>query len=310
MRLTSRATDWILVEPRRYLVRVASELVEAWSTFRLPFQPSADGLALRSELRDGIRGLAAGPDQILECHYRSAKIDLVDTENVLIYNVGESAFSKVAGHGIRFERVFEEPPPCPETLSGPGALHYVAYRTIALKADFTHWQRGKPIAIWESALWPTGAGTSPTPFWLAIRQASPHVLHASREPMTYVGLQVNVAGGTDSIRPARMIKPLFDAAISAFHVHNEPVAMAKAIERLVARGHGSAAALGQLLTDPQFDVLGPRNLVATYRAGVNTDGVKWNPEDERCVAGELLWAPADGPKRFSGELFEVHPGHG
>lgn len=52
--------------------------------------------------------------------------------------------------------------------------------------------------------------------------------------------------------------------------------------------------------DSEFDLLGPRNHLSPYR-----DGVKWNPEDERCVIGELLWTPSSGPKQISGELFEV-----
>src|SRR5438132_1562111 len=80
-----------------------------------------------------------------------------------------------------------------------------------------------------------------------------------------------------------MIRPLFDAVISAFHVHNEPAAMGKAIERLVARGRGDALTLAQLLTDEEWDLLGPRNLVAPYRGGLNTDGVKRSaPPDRFC----------------------------
>ena len=113
---------------------------------------------------------------------------------------------------------------------------------------------------------------------------------------------MTVTGGDRSIGPATMIKPVFDAAISAFHVHNELIAMKTAIARLASAGRGDVATLEDLLTDTRFNLLGARNLLSPYR-----DGVKWNPEDERCVAGELLWITDDGPKRFSGELFEVLP---
>jgi hypothetical protein len=295
------------VVPPPYYVDPELPAARAWSTFRLPFEPKGNALAFRAELRAKIESLMPGTDQVIECVYQSADPSFVDAENVLIYNVGESCFAKTAAHGIRFERVYEKPPPCPKTLAEPGALHYVAYQTVAPGGEFTHWQRSKSIATWTDAEWPERASTSPTLFWLAIRHAQPQRIGSLREQAGLFGLRVTVTGTGRPIRPAKMIKPIFDAAISAFHVHNEPAAMAKATERLAARGHGDAATLGQLLTDPRFDLLGPRNLVAVYRGGESSDGVKWNPEDERCVAGELLWAPSPEVKRFSGELFEVLP---
>lgn len=305
-RRNSRGSDWHVVPRRPYYVDPDRLSVRAWSPFRLPFQPNGNALALRAELVSKIRALSPGADEIVECVYQSADRSFVDTENVLIYNVGESCFLRAAARGIRFERVFERPPACPEVLIDPGAAHFMTYRTVP-RAEFTHWQRGGTIATWTDAAWPEGAETSPTPFWLAIRKAHLQKVGGLRERAQPLGLRVTVTGAGSPIMPAKMIKPLFDAAISAFHVHNEPAAMAKATERLAARGYGDAATLAQLLTDPQFDLLGPRNLVAAYRGGVSSDGVKWNPEDERCVAGELLWTSSQEAKRFSGELFEVVP---
>lgn len=293
-----------LVSPRSWVV-ATQDAVEAWSTFRLPFQPKGEELALRTELAAKISRLTPSRDRILDCIYRSADKTFVDAENVLIYNVGESSFSEVAAHGVRFERVFGEPPTSPEPLREPGAQHHVAYRSAAASAGFAHWHHGKVIATWSNAVWPANAGTSPTPFWLAIRAAGPLTPASSRERSRLIGLRVTVAGGGTPIRPAKMIKPVFDAAISAFHVHSEPAVMRAAVERLAARGRGDTATLEQLLTDSRFDLLGPRNLVAPYRSGANTDGVKWNPEDERCVAGELRWTPGAQDSVFSGELFEV-----
>jgi hypothetical protein len=297
--------DLTVIEPPPYRIRQAPDTVEAWSTFRLPFQPRGNAVHLKTELAAGISGLSPRSGEILDCTYWSGATSFVDTENALVYNVGESCFSKAATHGIRFERVFQQPPSCPENLPDPGALHYMAYRTVAPSGEFTNWRRGKTIATWTDADWPEKAGTSPTLFWLAIRKVHPQRLGNLRERAGLFGLRLTVTGGGRPIRPANMIKPMFDAAVSAFHVHDEPAAMAKALERLAARGHGDVATLGQLLTDPRFDLLGARNLLSAFRGGATADGVKWNPEDERCVAGELLWAPSQDAKRFSGELFEV-----
>ena len=273
----------------RTIVKAGLELVEAWSTFRLRFQPKGHSLGLRTQLAEKIKSLTdRGQADVVTCVYQSVEQSFVDPENVLIYNVGPSAFSKIASHGIRFERVTQHPPPCPQPLPPPGALHYASYRLGAPTAEFTHWKRGKPIALWVDAAWPVQAGTSPTPFWLAVRQVNPQLINAAGHRTTLLGLRVTVTGGDRSIGPATLIKPIFDAAISALHVHDNPVARTAAIDRLVSSGQGDFAALERLLTDARFDLLGPRNLLSAYR-----DGVKWNPEDERCVAGELRWAPGD-----------------
>ncbi|HEY8656778.1 MAG TPA: hypothetical protein VIN34_08600 [Candidatus Limnocylindria bacterium] len=303
MGVLSRPTEGLVAELRPYHVKPGLELVEAWSTFRLPFQPKGHSLGLRTQLAEKIKSLTSrGPTDVVTCVYQSIEPSFVDSENVLVYNVGASAFSKIAERGIRFERVTQYPPPCSQPLPPPGALHYVSYRLAAPTAEFAHWKRGKPIASWVDAPWPVQGGTSPTPFWLAIRLAKPQLINTARDRTTLLGLRVTVTGGDRSIGPATMIKPIFDAAISAFHVHNDPVAMSAAIERLVSRGRGDRATLERLLTDGRFDLLGARNLLSPYR-----EGAKWNPEDERCVAGDLLWTPKSGPKQFSGELFEVLP---
>lgn len=291
-----------MAEAPQFHVVPTPDLIEAWSTFRLPFQPKGEALELRTEIRTGISRLKRVPDRILDCTYRSADKAFVDTENVLIYNVGEACFSGVAAHGIRFERVFCEPPDSPETLQHPGARHYVAYKTAVATADFTHWRRGKSVATWTNAAWPSRAATSPTPFWLALRASDPQRIAPLQERTTRIGLRVVVAGGGEQVEPAKVIKPLFDGAVSAFHVHAEPAMMRTAVERLAADGWGDAVALERLLRDPRFNLLGPRDLVAPYR-----NSVKWNPEDERCVLGELVWTPGPGARRFSGELFEVVP---
>jgi hypothetical protein len=290
----------------RFEIRSSYGLVEAWSTFRLPYQPKDDALKFRNKLAKTISEMAHEPDHILDCTYCSTDSTFADTENVLIYNVGGKCFSEAAARGIRFERVHVTPPSPPTQLPEPGAQHYVAYRTVSPDHAFTHWQRGRVVASWSDATWPATKGTAPASYWLAIRTSTPD-LSESLDQGAHFGLRVVVTGSGKPIEPAKIIKPLYDGAISAFHVHNEPVSMRAAVERLAANGRGEVVDLERLLRDPRFDLLGKRNLVSPYRGGIKSDGVKWNPEDERCVAGELLWTPGTGEKRFSGELFELQP---
>src|SRR5258708_10782563 len=89
---------------RTFGVTSSPSHVEVWSSFRLPFQPADAALELRRELRAAIRRLEDPGDRLLDCAYTSAAADFVDTENVLIYNVGPAAFSAAARNGLRLQR--------------------------------------------------------------------------------------------------------------------------------------------------------------------------------------------------------------
>lgn len=62
--------------------------------------------------------------------------------------------------------------------------------------------------------------------------------------------------------------------------------MRDSAERMAASGVGAdAPTLERLLTDRRFNLLGaPRSRVAARGEG----DVRWNPEDERCVAAQLV----------------------
>jgi hypothetical protein len=64
---------------------------------------------------------------------------LIDTENVLFYNVGLACFSAHTRTGLAFERVFRAPA-APPTAPGWTARHHHRYRLAPAPADFEHWR--------------------------------------------------------------------------------------------------------------------------------------------------------------------------
>jgi hypothetical protein len=141
--------------------------VEAWSRFRLPFQPRGSALDFRGQLRSAIGQLEDPGDRVLDCVYTSAVADFVDAENVLIYNVGPSTFSAAARNGLRLQRSFTASPASPLRLAPPGELHHLAYRFRKVGDSFDQWDTGAPVASWR-AVWPKSVDV--TALWLAIRQ--------------------------------------------------------------------------------------------------------------------------------------------
>ncbi len=145
----------------------ANAMVEAWSVTRLPFEPRGSMLELRTSLRLALRSLAdrAGPSYRLSCTYTSQQVGVVDTENVLLYNVGASAFGRPST--IHIERRFELPALVP--LRRGRVEHHHRY----LAAEDTPecgWSKGPIACRWQAPLMAGAPALSNVAAILALRQ--------------------------------------------------------------------------------------------------------------------------------------------
>src|SRR4051794_28802165 len=111
--------------PPDFVVTAGQDRVDAWSVRRLPFEPTGSMVALRDGLRSALDGLDASGS--LRAVYSTSSADFCDAENVLLYNVGPSRFTRLASRRLTFERA-STIPACPAALSGP-PLHHHAYST-------------------------------------------------------------------------------------------------------------------------------------------------------------------------------------
>ena len=135
--------------------------------------------------------------------------------------------------------------------------------------------RGEVSEVFEPAAAPE------TPFAVKVQVRPPH----GRQP---------VWGG--------LVKGIFDGVICAFQAHTDTAVLPEVVARLATVLPADPAEIEEHLLDQSRAVLGvvPR-LVYPYRKGV-----KWDPADHLCVAGELLAAePVDDRWAIKGELVEL-----
>jgi len=99
-----------------------------------------------------------------------------------------------------------------------------------------------------------------------------------------------------------LVKGVFDGVICAFQAHIDTTVLPEVTARLATVLPADSAEIEGHLLDQRRAVLGAvHRLVSPYRAGV-----KWDPSDHLCVAGELFAAePVDDRWAIKGEIFEL-----
>ena len=225
----------------------------------------------------------------LRCIYGSRSTELCDAENVLLYNVGLSTFSRLTSKALIFERSFNVPP-CPVPLAGPSEHHhlyvvdsddqFVSWSVSAVTASFG----GKvPQRVDKVADWWWSARAS-------IRDATGDDEEAKR-----FGLRIRL--GRSSRRLIGLLKPMVDGIVAAFHI--DPAPSEVAVIRLAAHLEMTPAAIAGALEQAPSP-LGQRRLLWPYR-----DGVQWNPADELCVACHVDIDHRLPPDSYEGELLHV-----
>ncbi len=262
--------------------------VEMWSTVRLPFEPRGWLVDMRNDLRRELQELSRASSGRLHAVYSTADDGaFVDTENVLLYNVGGTALRPLMAHGLTFERRFDIPqPPLGAGLGDDTALHYHRYSDVSDTA-LDYWKPTKLLGRFLNV--PVGSVDKPAPVWNAIREhATPPIEIASAPRRFLINLQI-----TDTRQPgagsvASIVKPALDGIISAFHGHEGSDGLVEA-QRLEAAGIGTTAALQEHLLDQRWAALGERRLVKPF----GTQGVQWNPADEFCVHAHVTLVTGD-----------------
>lgn len=284
-----------------YALRTSTDTVEAWSTVRLPFEPKGRMLEFRTDLRAALRSLDPAAGAQLHAVYGAADDgQFVDTENVLLYNVGTAALRHLAESTVTFERALGYPPPPDKSGLPPEHLHYQRY-AVEAPTGLHHWRPAGTIAAFDVDV---SSLKSPGTVWAAIRTGAPPSLLAEDPARFLVRLKIRDRKPALRTNLATLIKPTLDGVISAFHAHKGQTD--QVAQRLANAGVGHYDLVRSYLADPNWAALGPRTLVKPFGA----HGVQWNPADDYCVAATVTIdrAPGDGPRwRLSGELAWVAP---
>lgn len=277
-----------------YTVAGGPDRVDAWTDFRLPFEPRDEKKQCRTELRAALELLTVPAGQLLAAVYASDDLSFCDAENVLLYNVGMSAFREHMHTGLQIERAFSAAP-SPEAIA---RKHHHAYFGIAPHDGFQHWKvrgvlakaaavpqpgtLGKPAAWWAAVAGAplTSNGATEGPFALEVVWRPP----LSRRPQLHTAL-----------------KPMLDGVIAALHSHDGSAI--EVIADLLARPTGLGRSQIQQMLMPEREApLGRRRLLSPYR-----NFVQWNPADDRCVAARVVLGEPQALGELAIRLLDVEP---
>lgn len=296
--------------PAPYVLRAAPSVVELWSTVRLPYQPRDWVLEMRNDLCRALRDLSPRSSGRLHAVYSAADDgEFVDTENVLLYNVGSGALRPLMARSVTFERSYEMPPPPPESgLPKGAALHYQRYSEARGDA-FEFWRPGRQLAAFTGV--PVDSvDDKPAPVWKAIRHFAAAPVETAAAPTRFL-LNLHVTDTRES-KPANslvdIVKPTLDGIISAYHSHEGSDGIVEA-QRLEEAGIGARVTLRDQLLDRRWAALGATRVLRPSKAAGR---VKWYPADDFCVAAHITLSGgrsvADGHHarwRLSAELAEA-----
>lgn len=268
-------------------IDISSDHVVAWSSTRLPFEPRGDMKVFRDELRSAIARLHVDADQGLLATYSSPQREFCDVENVLIYNVGASAFRNSARKELGFQRTFE-----------PGEAHEHTYRYEILPRPIKLGGDTEPVAIWRSAeLDGLSESTGLTSLWWSIRHGN-IALGRQLEVGSSVRIELEVRGPRP-INLASVVKAAVDASVVAMQQPqlehpDEPA------RRIATRLEVPLARVEEALLDPRNRIFAQGPVVRLR----GNNGVHWNPADDACLAGIIRYVPS--PQwELRGELFPI-----
>lgn len=276
-----------------------SAAVQVWTDDYIRFERLPDWQKrVRTEIKTSCGHLEPSARQVLHATYFGAKPPNADIENLLLYNIG--SFRVAGRNGIRFEHGVEVPP------ASDGAEYPFCYRysLTPRSGSFTDWKEVRTLASFDwTDLGAFASDKQAARVWLALARGEVQVFEPAGTPEMPFAVKLHVRPPTGR-QPVwgNLVKGLFDGVICALQAHTDISVLPKVVTRLAKVLLADPAELEEYLLDQRRAVLGVvQRLVSPYR-----EGVKWDPADHLCVAGELLASEAvDDRWAVKGEVVEL-----
>lgn len=278
-------------------------IVEAWADKYIPFNKLLPWQReLRGEISSRSRLLKPSGSQVLYATFFGSKPTLeTDVENLVLYNIHES-FKPAGCNGIRFEHGAEVPSLAPNGATYPFCFRY----ELASRSDtFTAWKQERTLASFD---W-TDLGEFDhenrvlAQVWLALARGDvdPSFPIIADDAKFAVIVQVRPPGGKEWAL-GKLVKPIVDGVVCALQAHTGAKELTEISERLAKDLPAYPEDVRRYLRDRCRAVLGSvPQLFFLHGAGV-----KGNPSDHWCVAGELLAAePTDDRWAIKGKVVEI-----
>ena len=233
------------------------------SNIRLPFEPKNDALKLKKEIRENLRKLDKDDCGILYAYLATSKKEFFDVENVLFYNVGSGAFNGLSVDEINFELKYD-------AQSDLYEYFYGLFEETPLLFD-----NSKLLLTLETLIPHITSSCKPIDYWHLINQANVEQVNNYKINDNF---SIDIELGLKQRHPniVSLIKPMIDGIISSFHFQ---IDVSESVLNIVSRKLDiTNDKAKEMFSEKPFSILGERKLVSLYR-----NGIKWNPEDEKCT---------------------------
>jgi hypothetical protein len=294
-------------KPADPFVRHADSGFEVWAGQYVRNDSSSASSAglLRRRIVSEIRALPAPAGRVLHAGYGGGRWLGTDVENLLFNNIDQELvlFRQPGALGVRFEDMGLAVPPPPD---GTTRQSYYRYRLAQPGAGFAAVQPGRLICRVPEAVVPDGPARLAARVWLAVRRARPWP--EPSVPAEHGSFLLRIA--VHQLHPAETIKAVVDGATAAMQ-RDDPDRVNEAMARLAKLLDADADELLALATTPDAP-LGARSRPgpASKQSLFTLDGsaqVRVTPDDDRCVAAEVIAAGSDGPAWLSVQVYSAMP---
>ncbi|RAV05972.1 hypothetical protein DQP55_24720 [Mycolicibacterium sp. GF69] len=281
-----------------------SAVVEAWADDYIRFERLPDWQKnLREEIRRRCRQLEPSDGQVLHATYFGAKLPNADVENVVLYYI--DSFRVAGRNGIRFEHG-DAVPQAPDGAEYPFCYRYAL---APRSGEFAHWRQGRTLTSFDWIDLGAFVGEKKlAQTWRALARecAREHSRVTVCEPAIpekpfAVRVQVRPPQGIQPVWGG-LVKGIVDGVVCAFQAQTDTTDIAEITTRLARMLGADPEEIEAYLLDQRCAVLGTvSRLVSIYGKGV-----KWDPADHLCVAGEVLAAePEDDRWAIKGDVVEI-----
>jgi len=281
-----------------------SKMILASAKYYIPFElPKADAVkaqqiqVFEDDLTARIRSMEVTPQEVLVAKYGEiGKPRFYDIENMCIYNLGTSAFSRCCANDIAFMELSTEEIDRFQNAYGKddAQRYFYSFSSVSKKDLESICNSKRLIGSWDHIEIDTTLPNTPYRFWESLRRQydSISIYQPLDQPETACfGIRVTLHQPTKAF-PAGVMKPLLDGIVCAFHERNGIDNILHTITHDSFNRHVVDA-------ENNISILGKKDYVKPYRV----NSIKWNPADERLKFAWVSVVTEDCTPYIEGKLF-------
>lgn len=267
--------------PDHWIIKDSSpDSIEAWSSFRLPFEPKGEKLSFRNTLREKIKKLKAKtPGMTLHAEYINTNLPSnCDVENILFYNIGPGHFSSIGCEHLFFEYGKSSPPPASDDKPYE---HYIHYTVAQSEESLNCWRK---TSLNKTLTTPDIKSFNKPEFvWAGIQK---HIDSIGIENTLYIEgeffLELTVNSPlSHKVNIYSLLKPLFDGVISSFQ-YSESCLDEVIINEVALILKEDPEIIKRWIQRPAFAVIS--DICPVKKQG---NRIFWHPFDHLCIAGSV-----------------------